>query len=53
MGALSPKDLWEGVQFQVREIVYSIFQWEEGQFHFEESCCRSKERITVDLDVTS
>src|SRR5215510_9475371 len=52
MGALSPKDLWEGVQFQVKEIVYSIFQWEEGSFHFEESSLPEKERITVDLDVT-
>lgn len=51
MGALSPKDLWEGVQFQVREIVYSIFQWEDGHFHFEESTLPEKERITVDLDV--
>jgi hypothetical protein len=51
MGALSPKDLWEGVQFQVREIVYSIFQWEDGQFHFEESSLPEKERITVDLDI--
>jgi hypothetical protein len=52
MGALSPKDLWEGVQFQVKEIVYSIFQWDEGSFHFEESTLPEKERITVDLDVT-
>jgi len=51
MGALSPKDLWEGVQFQVREIVYSIFQWDDGQFHFEESSLPDKERITVDFDV--
>jgi len=51
MGALSPKDLWEGVQFQVREVVYSIFQWEDGQFHFEESSLPEKERITVDLDI--
>ena len=51
MGALSPKDLWEGVQFQVKEIVYSIFEWEDGQFHFEESSLPSKERITVDLDI--
>ena len=51
MGALSPKDLWEGVQFQVREIVYSIFQWDDGQFHFEESSLPDKERITVDLDI--
>lgn len=51
MGALAPKDLWEGVQFQVREIVYSIFQWDEGQFHFEESSLPEKERITVELEV--
>lgn len=51
MGALSPKDLWEGVQFQVREIVYGIFQWEDGQFHFEDSTLPEKERITVDLDI--
>jgi hypothetical protein len=53
MGALSPKDLWEGVQTQVREIVFSIFMWEEGQFHFEESTLPDKEKITVDLDVTN
>jgi hypothetical protein len=51
MGALGPKDLWEGVQFQVKEIVYSVFQWDEGQFHFEESTLPEKERITVDLDI--
>src|SRR5688500_15320486 len=51
MGALSPKDLWEGVQFQVQEIVYSVFAWDEGQFHFEESSLPEKERITVDLDI--
>jgi uncharacterized protein DUF4388 len=51
MGALSPKDLWEGVQFQVKEIVYSIFNWDEGTFHFEESSLPEKERITVDLDI--
>ncbi len=53
MGALSPKDLWEGVQTQVREIILSIFLWEDGQFHFEESTLPDKEKITVDLDVTS
>lgn len=51
MGALSPKDLWEGVQFQVQEIVYPIFQWEDGQFHFEESSAPEKERITVELEI--
>lgn len=52
MGALSPRDLWDGVQFQVQEIVHGVFQWEDGQFHFEESSLPEKERITVDLDVT-
>ena len=51
MGALSPKDLWDGVQFQAREIVYSVFQWDDGQFHFEESTLPDKERITLDLDI--
>lgn len=53
MGALSPKDLWEGVQFQVEEIVYSIFAWDDGQFQFEESSLPEQERITVDLDARS
>jgi hypothetical protein len=52
-GSLSPDDLWWGVQSQVREVVFSVFQWDEGQFHFEESVLPEKERITVDLDVTS
>jgi hypothetical protein len=53
MGALSPDDLWSAVQSQVREIVYSVFGWGEGQFHFEESALPERERITVDLDVTA
>ena len=52
MGALSPDELWWAVQTQVREIVFSVFQWDEGQFHFEESVLPEKEKITVDLDVT-
>ncbi|HSD66483.1 MAG TPA: DUF4388 domain-containing protein [Vicinamibacteria bacterium] len=53
MGALSPDELWWAVQTQVREIVFSVFQWDEGQFHFEESVLPEKEKITVDLDVTA
>jgi hypothetical protein len=53
MGALSPDDLWAAVQEQVREIVFSVFQWSEGQFHFEDSVLPERERITVDLDVTA
>jgi hypothetical protein len=53
MGALSPNDLWTAVQSQVEEIVYSVFRWGEGKFHFEESALPERERITVDLDVTT
>jgi hypothetical protein len=52
LGALTPDELWSAVQMQVREIVLSVLQWEEGAFHFEESVLPEKERITVDLDVT-
>jgi len=51
MGALSPKDLWDGVQLQIREVVYSLFEWEEGEFLFEESSLPDQEKITVDLDI--
>lgn len=50
MGAISPRDLWEGVRSQVRDIVHSVFAWDDGQFHFEESSLPEKERITVELD---
>jgi len=53
MGALSPDELWWAVQTQVREIVFSVFQWDEGQFHFEDSVLPEREKITVDLDVTA
>jgi hypothetical protein len=52
-GVLSPDDLWSAVQQQVREIVFSVFEWSEGTFHFEDSALPARERITVDLDVTS
>ena len=52
MGALSPDELWSAVQTQAKETVFSVFQWDEGQFHFEESILPEREKITVDLDVT-
>jgi hypothetical protein len=52
-GILTPDELWQAVQMQVREIVFSVFQWDEGAFQFEESVLPERERITVDLDVRS
>ncbi|MBI3391764.1 MAG: DnaJ domain-containing protein [Nitrospirae bacterium] len=34
MGALTPKDLFGGLKFQVREIVVSLFSWPEGRAVF-------------------
>lgn len=50
-GILSPKDLWWAIERQVREIVWSIFNWEDGYFHFDEDEQPRKEKITFDLDV--
>ena len=50
-GVLSPKDLWWAVEHQIKEIVWSIFNWEDGYFHFEEDDLPRREKITFDLDV--
>jgi hypothetical protein len=50
-GVLSPKDLWWAIEQQVREIVWSLFSWEDGYFHFEENDRPEREKITVDLGV--
>jgi hypothetical protein len=50
MGAMSPKDLWEGVEAQVREIVFSLFEWPGGDFVFEENSLPEKEKVTVSFD---
>ena len=39
-----PDELWWAVQTQVREIVFSVFQWDEGQFHFEETVLPRRRR---------
>lgn len=50
-GVLSPKDLWWAIEQQVKEIVWSIFDWEDGYFHFEDDDLPRREKITFDLDV--
>jgi hypothetical protein len=50
-GVLSPKDLWWAIEQQVKEIVWSIFNWEDGYFHFDEDELPRKEKITFELDV--
>jgi Domain of unknown function (DUF4388) len=50
-GILSPKDLWWAIEQQVKEIVWSIFNWEDGYFHFEDDELPRKEKIIFELDV--
>lgn len=50
-GVLAPGDLWWWIEQQVREIVWSLFTWDEGSFQFEESDRPRGERITINLEV--
>lgn len=52
-GVLSPKDLWWAIEQQVREIVWSLFAWEDGYFQFEDNDRPRREKITIDLPVES
>lgn len=52
IGAISPKQLWEGVQDQIRQIVYSLFNWESAFFFFSEGELPSKENITADVSIS-
>src|SRR5438067_9272319 len=49
MGAITPKDLWEGVQYQFRHIVYTLFNWDRGIFFFNSGDLPSHENITADV----
>jgi len=51
-GVLAPKDLWWGIEQQVKEIACSLFTWEDGYFLFEENERPRHEKITVTLDVS-
>ena len=52
LGAITPKDLWEGVQNQIREIVFSLFNWNRGIFVFSAGELPSRENITADVGIT-
>ena len=35
-GFISPKDLFSGLKVQVKNIIYSLFLWEDAEYRFEE-----------------
>lgn len=51
MGCIGPKELWDGVREQVKQIVMSVFQWESGSFQFLEGEAKSEENITCKITV--
>jgi antitoxin component HigA of HigAB toxin-antitoxin module len=54
MGAISPKELWWGVKNQALDIIYSLFEWQEGEFFFFESAeGMVSEKIVLQLNTSS
>lgn len=51
LGYLSPKDLFWGVKYQVKEIIYSLFQLEEGEFELAEGDVPTHEVITLKMSM--
>ncbi|MEW6108651.1 MAG: DUF4388 domain-containing protein [Nitrospirota bacterium] len=48
-GFLTPKDLFWGVKYQVKEIIHSMFQIGEGEYVFKEGDIPSDEVITLKM----
>lgn len=51
LGYLTPKDLFWGVKYQVREIIYSLFQLEGGEYEFVEGEVPTQEVITLKMSM--
>ncbi len=51
LGYLTPKELFWSVKQQVQEIVFSLFQLEEGEFQFLEGEIPSEEVITLKISL--
>ena len=49
LGYLSPKDLFWGVKYQVKEIILSLFGLEYGTYEFCEGCIPEDEVITLNM----
>ncbi|NOX19967.1 MAG: DUF4388 domain-containing protein [Nitrospirae bacterium] len=49
LGYLTPKELFWSVKYQVQEIVYSLFQLEEGEYEFLENEVPPDEVITLKI----
>ncbi len=51
LGYITPKDLFWGVKYQVKEIIHSMFQVEYGEYEFIEGDLPSQEVITLKMSM--
>lgn len=51
LGYLTPKDLFWGVKYQVKEIIHSMFLVEEGEYFFREGELPTTEVITLRMSI--
>jgi tetratricopeptide (TPR) repeat protein len=51
LGYLTPKDLFWGVKYQVKEIIYSLFQIEDAKYEFIEGEIPTNEVITLKMSM--
>jgi curved DNA-binding protein CbpA len=49
MGILTPKELFQGLNLQVRSIILSLFTWKEGQYRFTDRLPPQKEIVTLHI----
>ncbi len=53
LGYITPKDLFWGVKYQVKEIICSIFQIEDGAYEFNENAVPPDEVITLKISMNN
>ena len=53
LGYITPKDLFWGVKYQVREIIYSIFLFDHGEYEFSSGEQVPDEVITLKMSIGS
>lgn len=53
LGYLTPKELFWGVKYQVREIICSLFQLKDAEYEFEEGVIPANEVITLKMSMGS
>lgn len=48
-GLVSPKDLFQGLKTQVKDIIYSLFLWGEGEYQFEDRLSPDVIQLRIDI----